>query len=108
MEKQEAQHFVLDVKNLSTNFAQIRGGIGEVKELMDILVKIYPELRQSPDFIRFKDEPNLVARACMLTPETPAEIFFVAIREKDDKGEHHKMYFSKKYCKKIKRYRKNS
>ena len=104
MSDTQVQHFSLDLENFSKDFVKIHQGIPYVKVLMDKLIKMYPSFRQTPDFIRFKDEPNIVARAMMLAPDSPAEIYFVSIREKDDKGERYDMYFSSKYFNEITDY----
>jgi hypothetical protein len=101
MSNTQVHHFTLDLENFSKDFVKIHQGLPYVKVLMENFVKMYPSFRQTPDFIRFKDEPNIVARAMMLTPENPAEIFFVSIREKGDKQE---MYFLAKYFNEITEY----
>ena len=97
----QPQHFALDMENFSKDFVKIHQGIPYITVLMRNFVKMYPSFRQTPDFIRFTDEPNIVAMAMMLTPESPSEIFFVAIREKDEKGERQDIYFLTKYFNEI-------
>ena len=104
MSDTKAQHFTLDMDDLSLNFVKIHQGLPYIKVLMENFVKMYPNFRQTPDFIRFKDEPNIVARAMMLTPESPAEIFFVSIRENDKNGERQDMFFRTKYFNEITEY----
>ena len=104
MSDTQVQNFRLDLENFSKDFVKIHQGLPYVKILMENFVKMYPSFRQTPDFIRFKDEPNIAARAMMLTPESPSEIYFVAIREKDEKGERQDMYFSAKYFNEITEY----
>lgn len=99
MSDNQAQHFTLDLENFSKNFVPIHQGLPYIRTLMERFKKMYPELRHTP-LIKFKNDPNIVARALMLTPESPSEIYFVAIRE----GERQDMYFLTKYFNEITEY----
>jgi len=104
VQNKEPQHFTLDLDDFSLNFVKIHQGLPYIKILMENFVKMHPGFKQTPDFIRFKDEPNIVARAMMLTPESPAEIFFVAFREVDENGERQDLFFKTKYFNEITEY----
>jgi hypothetical protein len=108
MSDTHVNHYTLDMENFSLDFVPIPEGISKIKYLMEHFVKMYPSFRQTPEFIRFKDEPNIVARAMMLTPDSPSEIFFVSIREKDSDGERQDMFFRTKYFNEITEYVKKN
>lgn len=108
MTNTQVQHFSLDFDDLHANFIKIHVGsknewMPKIKELMEGLVSIYPDLKVSK-WINFKDEPNIIARAIMISPETPSEIFFVAIREGEDSYD---IFFKTKYHNQITGPKKN-
>jgi hypothetical protein len=73
------KEFRLDLENFDKDFVPIPLGIPYVQQLMQYMKELYPEVKMF-DFMKFPDDPSIVARALILDPSKEPEIFFVCER----------------------------